>query len=99
MKKHTNIEPGLLGLVLLVAALSLAALTVRVAPAHAATFTVNTADDVNDGACNASHCSLREASSRRTASRTPTRSTSTSRARLRTRSGSRYRGRGNFSSR
>jgi CSLREA domain-containing protein len=50
-----------LGLALLVAALSLAALTVRVAPAEAATFTVNTADDVDDGACTASHCSLREA--------------------------------------
>jgi CSLREA domain-containing protein len=33
------------------------------APATAApaTFVVNTLDDVNDGACNASHCSLREA--------------------------------------
>ena len=29
--------------------------------AHAATFTVNTADDHNDGVCNAADCSLREA--------------------------------------
>ncbi|MDW8240859.1 MAG: choice-of-anchor Q domain-containing protein, partial [Acidobacteriota bacterium] len=28
---------------------------------HAATFTVNTLDDTNDGSCNATHCSLREA--------------------------------------
>jgi CSLREA domain-containing protein len=54
-------RPGLLGLALLVAVLSLAALTVGVSRAQAATFTVNTADDVNDGACTASHCSLREA--------------------------------------
>jgi CSLREA domain-containing protein len=53
--------PGSLGLALLVAAVSLAALTVRVAPAEAATFTVNTTNDANDGACNSSHCSLREA--------------------------------------
>jgi CSLREA domain-containing protein len=53
--------PGLLGLALLVAALSLATLTVRVASAEAATFTVNTADDAYDGACTAGHCSLREA--------------------------------------
>jgi CSLREA domain-containing protein len=52
---------GLIGLALLVAALSLAALTVQVASAAAATFTVNTTDDVYDGACTASHCSLREA--------------------------------------
>jgi len=30
-------------------------------PAYAATFTVNVADDVDDGACNPAHCSLREA--------------------------------------
>jgi CSLREA domain-containing protein len=53
--------PGLLGLALLVAVLSLASLTVRVTPAEAATFTVNTTNDVDDGACTASHCSLREA--------------------------------------
>jgi CSLREA domain-containing protein len=53
--------PGVLGLALLVAALSLATLTVRVAPAEAATFTVNTADDIDDGACTAGHCSFREA--------------------------------------
>src|SRR2546428_12794952 len=29
--------------------------------AHAATFTVNTADDHNDGVCNAADCTLREA--------------------------------------
>ena len=29
--------------------------------AHAATFTVNTADDHNDGVCNAADCALREA--------------------------------------
>jgi CSLREA domain-containing protein len=29
--------------------------------AQAATFTVNTTDDTNDGTCNAAHCSLREA--------------------------------------
>jgi CSLREA domain-containing protein len=29
--------------------------------APAAAFTVNSANDVNDGACNATHCSLREA--------------------------------------
>jgi CSLREA domain-containing protein len=29
--------------------------------AHGANYTVNAADDVNDGACNAAHCSLREA--------------------------------------
>ena len=29
--------------------------------APAATFTVNSTNDVNDGACNATHCSLREA--------------------------------------
>src|SRR5437867_4223970 len=29
--------------------------------AYAATFTVNTADDHNDGVCNAADCSLREA--------------------------------------
>src|SRR6266567_8631937 len=31
------------------------------ARSHAATFTVNTADDHNDGVCNAADCSLREA--------------------------------------
>lgn len=31
------------------------------ATANAATFTVNAADDVNDGVCDAAHCSLREA--------------------------------------
>ncbi|MFQ6101034.1 MAG: right-handed parallel beta-helix repeat-containing protein [Anaerolineae bacterium] len=30
-------------------------------PSHAATYTVNSTDDVNDGTCNTSHCSLREA--------------------------------------
>jgi CSLREA domain-containing protein len=54
-------RPGALGLALLIAALSLAAMTVRVAPAEAATFTVNATNDVDDGACTASHCSLREA--------------------------------------
>src|SRR5688572_15059005 len=53
--------PGVLGLALLVAALSLAALTIGVSRAEAATFTVNTTSDVDDGACTASHCSLREA--------------------------------------
>jgi CSLREA domain-containing protein len=31
------------------------------AAAHGADYTVNAADDVNDGACNVAHCSLREA--------------------------------------
>ena len=71
MKTKPNIEllalrartsgPGLLGLALLVAALSLMALTIGVSRAEAATFTVNTTSDVDDGACNSSHCSLREA--------------------------------------
>ena len=60
LRSGTN-GPGVLGLALLVAALSLAALTIRVAPAQAAAFTVNTADNLNDGACTAGHCSLREA--------------------------------------
>jgi CSLREA domain-containing protein len=30
-------------------------------PAYAATYTVNTADDTDDGTCDATHCSLREA--------------------------------------
>lgn len=50
-----------LGFALLVASLCAAALTVQVSTAEAATFTVNTTDDVNDSACTASHCSLREA--------------------------------------
>ena len=33
----------------------------EIPPAYAATFTVTTNDDVNDGTCDASHCSLREA--------------------------------------
>ncbi|MEO8290475.1 MAG: post-COAP-1 domain-containing protein [Gaiellaceae bacterium] len=42
--------------------MSVAALVVAApAVASAATFTVTTADDVNDGSCTASHCSLREA--------------------------------------
>ncbi|MBA2361628.1 MAG: right-handed parallel beta-helix repeat-containing protein [Actinobacteria bacterium] len=52
---------ALIAFTVLVAALSAAALTVRVSPAEAATFAVNTTDDVNDGSCNAQHCSLREA--------------------------------------
>ncbi len=32
--------------------------------ANAATFTVNSTDDIDDGACNATHCSLREAVNR-----------------------------------
>jgi len=40
-------------------ALALAQPPVR--PAQAATYTVNSANDVNDGVCNATHCSLREA--------------------------------------
>ncbi len=39
----------------------LAALLALPAPAEAATFSVNAADDVDDGACDARHCSLREA--------------------------------------
>jgi CSLREA domain-containing protein len=53
--------PGFFGLALLVATMSLAALTIGASRAEAATFTVNTTSDVDDGACNASHCSLREA--------------------------------------
>ena len=34
------------------------------APASAATFTVNTTADTDDGTCNAAHCSLREALAR-----------------------------------
>ena len=45
----------------LLTALSVAALTIGVSSAQAATFTVNTTNVVDDGACNASHCSLREA--------------------------------------
>jgi trimeric autotransporter adhesin len=52
---------GFLGFALFVATLSAGALTVHVSPAEAATFTVNSTDDVNDNACTASHCSLREA--------------------------------------
>jgi CSLREA domain-containing protein len=52
---------GFLGFALLVATLSVAALTVGVSQAEAAAFTVNTTDDLNDNACTASHCSLREA--------------------------------------
>jgi CSLREA domain-containing protein len=52
---------GFLGLAVLVAAFSAAALTVRVPLAEAATLTVNTTDDADDGACTTSHCSLREA--------------------------------------
>jgi CSLREA domain-containing protein len=52
---------GFFGFALLVATLSLGALTIRVSPAEAAAFTVNTTDDLNDNACTASHCSLREA--------------------------------------
>lgn len=37
------------------------ALIAPVPPAYALTFTVNALDDLNDGACNAAHCSLREA--------------------------------------
>ena len=48
-------------LTLLVAAVSVAALTFGVSSAQAATFTVNTTNVVDDGTCNASHCSLREA--------------------------------------
>src|ERR671915_1717160 len=58
---RTALRPGALALALLLAALSLAALTVRVAPAEAATFTVNTTSDADDGACTSSHCSLHEA--------------------------------------
>ncbi len=36
-------------------------LTPAPAPAYAAALVVNTTDDINDGACNAAHCSLREA--------------------------------------
>ena len=61
MKTQTNMRARALGFALLVAVMSLAALTVRVASAEAATFTVNTTSDVNDGACTAGHCSLREA--------------------------------------
>src|SRR5688572_603396 len=57
---HTT-GPGYFRLPLLVAAVLLAALMVHVSPAAAATLTVNTADDAFDGACTASHCSLREA--------------------------------------
>lgn len=45
----------------LVAALVLASVLGAASPASAATFTVNTTNDVNDGTCNGSHCSLREA--------------------------------------
>jgi CSLREA domain-containing protein len=46
--------------------LALAALGIGVvAPsAHAATFTVNSANDADDGLCDAVHCSLREAINR-----------------------------------
>jgi CSLREA domain-containing protein len=37
------------------------ALMLPARPAQAATYTVNSTDDVNDGACNVTHCSLREA--------------------------------------
>ena len=47
---------------LLLAALALVAAMLGAAqPAYAATFTVNTTTDANDGTCNASNCSLREA--------------------------------------
>jgi CSLREA domain-containing protein len=60
--RRVRIEgPGVLGLALLVAVLSLAALTVHVARAEAATFVVNATNDIDDGACTAGHCSLREA--------------------------------------
>jgi len=42
-------------------AIALALLLAAAGPAGAATFTVNSAADTDDGACNTSHCSLREA--------------------------------------
>jgi CSLREA domain-containing protein len=41
--------------------LSLFVLVLFASAAYGANYTVNSADDVNDGACNAAHCSLREA--------------------------------------
>ena len=46
---------------ILLAALVVADGTRPQSMAHAATFTVNATDDTDDGACNGSHCSLREA--------------------------------------
>jgi CSLREA domain-containing protein len=47
--------------VLVTATMVVAGVVMGASPAAAATFTVNTTNDVNDGACNAAHCSLREA--------------------------------------
>ena len=48
-------------LTLMVAVFSVAALAIGISSAQAATLTVNTTDVVDDSACTASHCSLREA--------------------------------------
>jgi CSLREA domain-containing protein len=50
-----------LGVLVLAAALAVLSLSAHPPAASAATFTVNTADDTNDGACDGAHCSLREA--------------------------------------
>lgn len=56
LKNHFAVRTIGLGCLVLVLALSLPAVR-----AEAASYVVNTTDDVNDGACDAVHCSLREA--------------------------------------
>src|SRR4030042_6633229 len=43
----------------------------RPAPVRAGTFTVNASDDIDDGLCDARHCSLREAINRANANAGP----------------------------
>jgi CSLREA domain-containing protein len=58
LKNHFAVRTIGLGCLVLVLVLALSLPAVR---AEAASYIVNTTDDINDGACNAAHCSLREA--------------------------------------